>query len=150
MKKYTKGFTLIELLVVIAIIGILSSVVLVSLNTARNKGKDARVIANVQQLRTALESGYNGSTYPDLGDDATSTVSTAAINQLVSDLYSQHAAGTANVLVIRTDGTAATKYLIAGKLVSDPTKAFCLASDGTTNTGTTSVPIAAGNTGAGC
>jgi prepilin-type N-terminal cleavage/methylation domain-containing protein len=63
MKRYTKGFTLIELLVVIAIIGILASVVLVSLQSARKKGNDARVLSGVQQLRTALEADYNGSNY---------------------------------------------------------------------------------------
>ncbi|MBX4188046.1 MAG: prepilin-type N-terminal cleavage/methylation domain-containing protein [Candidatus Doudnabacteria bacterium] len=60
MKKFMqKGFTLIELLVVIAIIGILSAVVLVSLNSARAKSRDARRLADVRQVMTALELYYN-------------------------------------------------------------------------------------------
>jgi len=57
--KNQKGFTLIELLVVIAIIGILSSVVLASLNTARDKGTDAAIKANLANARAQAELYYD-------------------------------------------------------------------------------------------
>lgn len=158
MKKYTKGFTLIELLVVIAIIGILASVVLVSLNSARNKGKDARVISDVQQIRTALESGYAGSSWPDIkndgntggtaGGNSSCTVNgwnnsgptASALNQLIADACTQ--AG-ANTVRINTSGAAApTGYAIYGQLPSS-TNWFCIDSTGKTNQGVPTGNIAA-------
>lgn len=75
------GFTLIELLVVIAIIGILSSVVLASLNSARKKGRDARRISDVKQIQLALELYYDANgAYP-------ATIGTASSSVLVTNGY---------------------------------------------------------------
>jgi prepilin-type N-terminal cleavage/methylation domain-containing protein len=58
-KTRTRGFTLIELLVVIAIIGILASVVLASLNSARDRGTDAANKANLNNMRAQAELVYD-------------------------------------------------------------------------------------------
>jgi prepilin-type N-terminal cleavage/methylation domain-containing protein len=54
-----KGFTLIELLVVISIIGLLSSVVLASLNTARAKARDAQRMTDLKQIQIAIEAYHS-------------------------------------------------------------------------------------------
>jgi len=58
-RKKPSGFTLIELLVVISIIGMLSSIVLASLNTARAKARDARRISDLSQIALAMEFFYD-------------------------------------------------------------------------------------------
>ena len=58
-KGFRSGFTLIELLVVVAIIGILASVVLASLNSARSKGSDAAIKSNLAGLRNQAEILYD-------------------------------------------------------------------------------------------
>ncbi|MBU2036742.1 prepilin-type N-terminal cleavage/methylation domain-containing protein [Patescibacteria group bacterium] len=68
----SKGFTLIELLVVIAIIGILATIVMVSLNTARAKARDARRISDVRQIQLALQMHYDSvGSYPAALNSAT-------------------------------------------------------------------------------
>jgi prepilin-type N-terminal cleavage/methylation domain-containing protein len=54
-----RGFTLIELMVVIAIIGILASIIMVSLSSAQAKARDARRIADINTLKLSLEMYYN-------------------------------------------------------------------------------------------
>ena len=54
-----EGFTLIELLVVISIIGLMASVVLVSIQSARAKSRDAKRIGDMNQLAKALELYFN-------------------------------------------------------------------------------------------
>jgi prepilin-type N-terminal cleavage/methylation domain-containing protein len=59
MLKRNKGFTLIELLVVISIIGLLSTIVLVSMGGARSKARDAKRQSDIRQILTAQEVYYD-------------------------------------------------------------------------------------------
>jgi prepilin-type N-terminal cleavage/methylation domain-containing protein len=93
MMKRQNGFTLIELLVVIAIIGILSSVVLASLNSARTKSRDARRLADLQQLKIALELYFDENVeYPaDIADLAPGQIGTVPTDPQTGDAYAYEA-----------------------------------------------------------
>lgn len=117
-----KGFTLIELLVVIAIIGILSSIVLASLNSARNKGKDASAKASMSSIRGSAEIYYNGTGANSYGSSATATAtytststSTTAATSVCTDadvtkLGAAAAKQTGNSAVCNSTPTTYTVY----------------------------------------
>ncbi len=68
-KKFSRGFTLLELLVVIIIIGLIATIVIASVNSARAKGRDTKRITELDSMRDALSIYYstNGS-YPQTAD----------------------------------------------------------------------------------
>lgn len=83
MRQNKKGFTLIELLVVIAIIGLLSTLSILALNSARARARDAKRIADIKQIQTALEMYYN-----DTGDyPATASVTAGATLSSTNGTY---------------------------------------------------------------
>ena len=129
------GFTLVELLVVIAIIGILSAVVLASLNTARQKGGDAAVQADLNAIRIQAEIFYGNNTNSyntgsTISSPACSTLTTAG--SLFSDTNIQSALkGARGASGNDSDcGATATAYSIAAPLVTSSTGAWCIDSTG--------------------
>lgn len=85
MYKNRRGFTLIELLVVIAVIGILASVVMASLNSARVKARNARRSSDVKQLVNAFNLGLTGTNdLPNSGTNGWVCVSATCYNGWVN------------------------------------------------------------------
>jgi prepilin-type N-terminal cleavage/methylation domain-containing protein len=125
---HLRGFTLIELLVVIAIIGILSAVVLASLNTARNKGADAAIKSNIDSARAQAELYYdaNSNSYANVCTGSAGGVS--GIAAMVAG--TQSAGGTVFC------NSSATAWVLSSTLKTASTSSWCVDSTGTSTTRT--------------
>jgi len=151
MKKViNRGFTLIELLVVIAIIGILASIVLVSLNSARQKGQDTRILADVNQIRTQIESEASaGGGYP-VGASTCLTANANTISgsgncaTLSADAVTN--GGSVAVVTVPNSGAANTNYTAYAVHGIQHLGAYCVDSTGIAKS-YTAVPSSWGTTG---
>jgi len=130
MKNKKQGFTLIELLVVVAIIGLLSTLSIIALNSARAKARDAKRLSDVKQMQVALELYYN-----DMADYPATTSITPGL-PIYTDVAAPFLRAVptppspkdgANCPDITSNGYIYTKQATSGA-VSSYTIQFCLGS----------------------
>ncbi len=137
-KRYlASGFTLIELLVVIAIIGILSTIVLGSLDTARGKGSDAATKSNLDNTRTQAEIYYDSQVPTNIYTGVCTSIGLGGISNMIIGAKSSSGATNINT-TYATGGSSntvtchdsANNYAAEAPL-KDGTHFWCVDSTGT-------------------
>jgi len=144
-KNKKRGFTLIELLVVIAIIGILATIVLVSLNTARAKARDARRSSDMHQIALAMEMQYDSvspNAYPAITDGYNALTSIGTYLNPVPTDPSGNTTGTVRYY-FSNGGASGTKYCVWVQLEQPATATYILSNpNGTKQLPAGTVPTA--------
>ncbi|MCE9549085.1 type II secretion system GspH family protein [Candidatus Nomurabacteria bacterium] len=149
-KNLKSGFTLIELLVVVAIIGILASVVLASLNTARAKGTDAAIKAAMSNARaqaelyyddnvsfdTVCDSGTSGGIYPFVLNAAQKILSSGTPTIADGTAFSYSSTGSGAYSVCH-DSQSAWAAITSLKNPSTSSAGWCVDSTGAAKEATT-------------
>lgn len=141
-KNHSSGFTLIELLVVIGIIGILSAVVLASLNTARFKGNDAAIQSDLATIQTQAEIYYGGTGGSTYGPDG-NALCTAGVFSDGTITKAIAGAVAANGGTALTCNSSKTAYAVSSKMSTQRTSGtndyWCVDSTGGASKSTTAL-----------
>jgi len=125
MLKYKKGgFTLIELLIVIAIIGILATIVIVSLRNTADRTKDTRIVTGIVQIGKIADQMYleNANGFTDLCPGGTLDPGNQELQILGDDIE-------ANGGVINCSSSQ-TSYCVAGRLYGSTSQWICADDEG--------------------
>jgi len=137
--KKERGFTLIELLVVVAIIGILATITVAVLTSAKKKGEDSGIKEQMTALRTQAElyaSGNNGN-YIDMFTNNNTWASGDATIQAILDYIGEQTS-------VHTAGSGANAWAAQAQLKEDSSQYACIDASAVLSVGATA--MAAGDT----